>query len=78
MAVAAAVTVTPITDTRICNICSAVGHIARTCPIKAKDEDVDGEVRWGLSGLVCGDLTNDDWIVDSGASAHLIKGNSML
>ena len=33
---------------------------------------------WGLSGLVCGDLTNDDWIVNSGASAHLIKDSSML
>ena len=31
-AVAAAVMATSITDTHICNICSAVGYIARTCP----------------------------------------------
>uniref|UniRef100_A0AAV1U9D4 CCHC-type domain-containing protein n=1 Tax=Peronospora matthiolae TaxID=2874970 RepID=A0AAV1U9D4_9STRA len=43
--VASAMTANATTDTRICNICSVVGHIARICPTKAKDENDDGEVR---------------------------------
>uniref|UniRef100_A0AAV1SX86 CCHC-type domain-containing protein n=1 Tax=Peronospora matthiolae TaxID=2874970 RepID=A0AAV1SX86_9STRA len=77
-AAVAAATATARTDTRVCNICSTVGHIARTCPSRPKNEDDEETPRWALAGIVAGCITEEDSIVDSGASAHLVKHSSML
>uniref|UniRef100_A0AAV1TJ60 Uncharacterized protein n=1 Tax=Peronospora matthiolae TaxID=2874970 RepID=A0AAV1TJ60_9STRA len=44
----------------------------------SKDKNDDGEMRWGFSGPVYISYTNDDCIIDFGASAHLVKNSSML
>uniref|UniRef100_A0AAV1TSE0 Uncharacterized protein n=1 Tax=Peronospora matthiolae TaxID=2874970 RepID=A0AAV1TSE0_9STRA len=64
-AAVAAATATARTDTRVCNICSTVGHIACMCPGRPKNEDDEETPRWALAGLVAGCLTEEDWIVDS-------------
>uniref|UniRef100_A0AAV1UIL7 Retrovirus-related Pol polyprotein from transposon TNT 1-94-like beta-barrel domain-containing protein n=1 Tax=Peronospora matthiolae TaxID=2874970 RepID=A0AAV1UIL7_9STRA len=74
----AAATATARTETRVYNICSTVGHIARPCPSRPKIEDEEETPRWALASLVAGFLTEEDWIVDSGASTHLVKHSSML
>ena len=56
-------------------ICSTVGHIAQNGPNK---EDRGENTWWALAGLVAGDLTDQDWMVDSRASTQQECDVSML
>ena len=58
------------TETRTCMICSTVGHIVRNCP---NNEDRGENLQWALARMVAGDLTDQDWIVASGTSTHLVR-----
>ena len=60
-------------DTRRYNLYEEVGHIARYCK---KDESCES-ARWALEVLIAGELTGADWIVDSGARAHLVRDSAM-
>ncbi|KAK1940938.1 hypothetical protein P3T76_007644 [Phytophthora citrophthora] len=54
-------------------------HGARTgSEKKEKGNDDPSNPRWGFSGLVAGDVTSEDWIIDLGASTHLVRDAAML
>jgi hypothetical protein len=64
----------------MCHKCEKAGHLAKNCTSKkgtSNDED-SGNPRWALTSLVVGELTSDDWIANTGASAHMVRDKSML
>ncbi|DBA00271.1 TPA: hypothetical protein N0F65_007915 [Lagenidium giganteum] len=68
-------------DTRTCNYCKIKGHIERDCRKKAKGikpSDGDSKTDFALSSVNGDDLHEDDWVLDSGASVHLVRNKSML
>lgn len=70
--------VNAITETRTCHNCGQVGHIRRDCGAPKRDKPSPGNnVRWALH-VSDGNLENDDWILDTGASCHLVRDASML
>ena len=66
-------------DDRKCFNCDKVGHIAKDCRKKNKGKN-DGKrtPQFSLSSVGYGNVSPDDWIVDSGASVHLVRDKTML
>ncbi|GMF49321.1 unnamed protein product [Phytophthora fragariaefolia] len=72
-------TVSAVTTGRKCYKCGNVGHIRRDCPEKERKNDGgDGsKIKWALAVQEHG-LGTCDWILDSGASRHMVNDKTML
>ncbi|DAZ93861.1 TPA: hypothetical protein N0F65_009583 [Lagenidium giganteum] len=66
-------------ETRTCNHCKIKGHLEKDCHKKAKGiPPSDDKADFALSSVHTDDLDEDDWVLDSGASVHLVRDKRML
>lgn len=65
-------------DNRECHYCNKKGHVAAECKKKAKDQGAAKTDHTTLASLGYSGLDADDWVVDSGASVHLVRAKGML
>ncbi|DBA01540.1 TPA: hypothetical protein N0F65_011511 [Lagenidium giganteum] len=59
-------------ETRSCNYCKIKGHVEKDCRKK------NGKTDFALSSVHADDLDAGDWVLDSGASVHLVRDKHML
>ena len=70
-----------VTETRRYHKCKQTGHIGRFCRSKGKGKVTDSKKnaapkegnKWSFTATDCDDLNDDDWILDTGASCHLVR-----
>ncbi|KAE9123070.1 hypothetical protein PF007_g7210 [Phytophthora fragariae] len=72
-------TVSAMTDDRACFKCGKTGHIRRDCPLRQKKSGGDdaNKVKWALA-VSDRSLRPQDWILDSGASRHMVNDKNLL
>lgn len=73
-----------------CHSCNQIGHFSRSCPSRSKnnskelDKKHDAKGKKGafeklmFASLLVNDNNSSDWIVDSGATAHMTNDNELL
>ncbi|GMF44281.1 unnamed protein product [Phytophthora fragariaefolia] len=68
-----------MTDDRACFKCGKTGHIRSDCPLRQKKSGGDdaSKVKWDLAVLERS-LGSQDWILDSGASRHMVNDKRLL
>nr|CCA17909.1 Mitochondrial Carrier (MC) Family putative [Albugo laibachii Nc14] len=75
-----------VTDTRRYHTCSQVRHIARYCRDKTNTTEsgrkksyvIGKNNKWAFAATASDNFDFEDWILDTGASCHLVRDVSML
>lgn len=74
-----------------CHSCNQIGHFSRSCPSRSKNNSKENNQKDGavkdkkkacerllFASLLVNDSNSSDWIVDSGATAHMTNDNELL
>ncbi|ETI29669.1 hypothetical protein F443_23218, partial [Phytophthora nicotianae P1569] len=66
-------------ETRRCHKCKQVGHLKKNCPERLAGDGKDKAVRFALAASSgTSSVDANSWILDSGASRHLVNDPSLL